>query len=350
MSKNSNNSTKKPKPQKPTTGMIVAKYTLIGTIVAAIIGLIGTCITAYVLYLGIQIPLKSTQTAESSIAVSSTNTPVIQQNTRIEITPSFDDQWPPVLEVIPTIGPMDYSPKPDFDPSNVSSSGFFLSSPYEGIYLSELRLDAGVAPSWYVHYDDEVVRPGEAKTCLINEGANLANEISQNGPLNIKAGNVTLEIVIFVDQRYTYDVTQLEVFVRDFSPQRENIEYLEIARPGAGGWTGWFQNVQTSRVWVIGKKSTSYLVDFPDFTLGPVNGVRIFIPLTMIDGGDYRFLVKIKGHATPSTSGEPGGELYLTSGEVNYGWHSIADPRNYDVKAKAIMTGEDIPVILVPCP
>lgn len=250
----------------------------------------------------------------------------------------------PFSDAIPTAGAqMDFSPISEIDPSTIVEDLELKPSPYSGIFLSELKVDRGTAESWRVYYKNGEVRIAESDVCL----SNIHPEAGPSGgPLNVKVSRVALDITIYTDYRYHYEISNIEVVISSFFNQQpaSEIAYVMPSMPGAGGIGGPFQIIQTDRVYIEGSDKKTLKVDFRDFILKPNNGVRIFIPVTFLRAGDYNIIVKINGNAEPVYDDEKG-NLTLTTGAKSYQWAKLDDPGKY-----AIREDENYPTYLIPCP
>ncbi len=247
-------------------------------------------------------------------------------------------------DVIPTAGAqIDFSPIMEINPSTIVDDLELKPSRYNGIFLSALKVDRGTAESWKAHYRNGEVRIAESDICLSNVHPEAG---PLGGPLNVKVSKVALDITIYTDYRYKYKINSIEVTVSSFVPQQPDleIEYVTPSMPGAGGWGGPFQIVQTKRVFIEGDNRKTQKVDFQDFTLEPNNGVRIFIPVTFVSAGDYNIFVKIFGNATPIYDDEKG-DLSLTTDSKSFQWTKLGDPRDYEIKADTTY-----PLDLIQCP
>ncbi len=249
----------------------------------------------------------------------------------------------PYSNTIPTAGAqLDFSPK-ETGQADACQGNWLKPSPYNGIFLSELKVHRGTAESWKAHYKNGEVRIAESDVCLSNVHPEAG---PMGGPLNVEVSKVALDITVCTDYRYEYEINSIDVIVSSFIPQQSEaeIEFITASMPGAGGIEGLFHLIQTQRVYIEGSKKKNQEIDFQDFTLSSNNGVRMFIPVTFLSGGDYNIIVKIFGNATPIYDDEKG-SLSLTTNSVSYKWAKLSDPRNYTIKSDT-----NYPQDLILCP
>lgn len=353
MEKNKKNNQPKPKSKKTNVEILVAKYGLAGSIIAAIIGMCGVIIAALFGYLSIQTqvfaPMRATQTAEAKVLLtpSATSVPTVTVTPTqriLEVTPADFDSGDLVVPA-PTIGA-----QLDFAPENNVDTDAFKRSPFDGIFMSE-AYDYRYSPSWYAIYDGQPRVPAESAICLMNLGAKAGDYVNvDSGPLNIKPSRINIIFSIYSDYRYTLEVEDIDVLIADFIPMKPNIQAVQIGSPGAGGWSFPFNDVQAMKVWVDGVPNTVYKMDFNDFVLAPNNGVNIIVPVAMADSGMYKFIFKVNGVATPTYAGDPAGAISLTSNVVEYEWVLLNDPRDYTIAELTDVMGEVVPIELIPCP
>ncbi len=331
-------------------------------VIVAVIGACGAIVAAFVGYLGIRaqifIPMNATQTAEANLLLtpSLTQTPIPSLTFTLQPTITKAPTATQRVEIV-TPAPVDSSdvvfPAPtigaqlDFSPKGEVNTDAFKRSPFNGIFMSETTIER-FAPSWYAIYSNGTRIKAESEVCLINQGA--FTPFVQTGPLNIKTSRISLYFAIYTDTKYSYEVQDIEILISDFSPMDSNVDSLEIGIPGAGGMGLPFKDVQAIKTWVDGISNTVYKMDFKDFALGPNNGVNITLPIAMIDAGNYQFIIKVNGVATPTYAGDPAGKLSLTSNVLEYSWVKINDPRDYTIAEAKDVFGNIIEVKLRTCP
>lgn len=356
MKTNKGNSAKR----KSNIEILVAQYGLYGVIIAAVIGACGVVAAAFLGYLGIRaqisVPMNASQTAEARFLLTpspsqtltptststSTSIPLPTPTQRIAVvTPAVLDSSDVVFPA-PTIGA-----QLNFSPKETINTDVFKRSPFNGIFMSETSIER-IAPSWFAIYPDGTSIKAESDTCLINMGA--SSPYASSGPLNIKTSRISFYFAIYADYRYSYEVQDIEILIADFVPMDNNIVELEIGLPGAGGMGFPFKDVRAMKTWVDGISNTVYKMDFKDFVLGPNNGVNVTVPIAMIDAGNYQFIVKVNGVATPTYAGDPAGKLSLTSNVLEYIWVRVSDPRDYTIAEFKDVFGNKIDVDLQPCP
>jgi hypothetical protein len=256
--------------------------------------------------------------------------------------------WPVTVSHLPPAGTqLNFSPRIagwGIDHTKIPEKFRLRPSPLGGIYLSELTMGVESVPSWIVYYSHDDYRPAQSDTCL----ENIAPSGNMSGPLNIKVDDITLGIMVYVDDRYSLQINDIQINIVDFVSQHTEIDHVRVGDPGADGFPTPFLTVATSRAFVDGIKLSTYKVDFPDFTLNPHNGVMIAVPITMIKGGDYQFVLKVNGVATAVASGDRGGPITLTSSGQQYGWANLDDPRKYKV-TNNLANGDNTLANLVQC-
>lgn len=250
---------------------------------------------------------------------------------------------------VPTAGAqLDFYPLLEADkiPDDIPKAYSLLSSSINGIYLS--KLDTNVPePSWKVYYSDGPYVPAETDICLINKGY---PEYLQT-PLNVRVSDFEFGVTVYVDSRYTILIQDIDVIVVEYRPPRNDIDYIEVGKGGAGGMQLPFRSVRTDNVALNRDNTKSYNIDFNDFLLDANQGVNILIPIFMSSDGSYQIQVRINGTATSTTSGERKAHT-LTTGVFSYNWVKLDDPRDYRVEQDPGGADPTNPsqVMLVPCP
>jgi hypothetical protein len=257
----------------------------------------------------------------------------------------------PTQYTIPTVG----ANQGDFSPNlplgtkiqDVPRTYDLIPGRFTGIYISEVKFNSP-SYSWKVFYQNGKFVPAESVTCLINKGSGG----SMQSPLNRVVNDMDFEVSVFTDYRYSYTLSGMDVLINSYEPARTDVDYLEIELPGAGGMDTPFKTIRTDKVKINHAAGLIYKIDFPDFTLQPNQGVNILVPVLFVDDGSFQFQVKINGLGLPEYKDDPGGNLTLTTGQMDYGWARIQDPRQYSVKVDPALTDGTTPqpVNLVLCP
>lgn len=288
-------------------------------------------------------PIKAAYIGGASVIIAACCTVIgtFAINWILSSQPREDEKY---SNVIPTAGAqLDFAPISEIDPSTIVEDLKLKPSPFNGIFLSELNVNRETAESWRVFYKNGEARIAESDICLSNIHPEAG---SAGGPLNVKVSRVALDLTIYTDYRYQYEIYNIEIVISSFINQQQDSEiaYVMPSMPGAGGNDGLFRIIQTERAFIEGDNKNRIKVDFHDFILKPNNGVRIFIPVTFHKAGDYIVFVKINGNAEPVYDDEKG-NLTLTTGVKSYQWARLDDPRKYGIRED-----NNYPTYLIPCP
>jgi hypothetical protein len=202
-----------------------------------------------------------------------------------------------------------------------------IQSPTEGLYISKGEIDWYKRNSWSAFIDDKWY-PAETTSCWINKGY----PPSERRPLNLPAHDPSINVTVYWKGKGTITITSYSLIVT-FSPITTTINKLSIGTGSAGGGDGPVFIQKTLAETLINPSQNKVEKEISWINLHNNMGVNFLIPLNLEKPGSYNLQVKfnlmlstIENQATPR-------HLTLTTGEIEYSWVNIDDPRNYPIDA-----------------
>lgn len=218
----------------------------------------------------------------------------------------------------------DFSPHYPIDPDKLG----LVDSPTNGLFISKGALDRGLT-SWSAHMSSGILLPAEAEVCLMNKGY----PPPERRPLNRPAHSVRLSADIYWEGEGMLTVTAYEVSV-DYVPLADKIDSLEILTGAAGGGSQEaFVIKEMPDLNISTLSQPIYSQEIKWLNLNGNEGITFLIPVELNEPGNYSFQVKFLLILTSKDQSLQSKHLTLTTGQMEYTWARVDDPRKYSVSA-----------------
>lgn len=253
--------------------------------------------------------------------------------TPIGVTPN--SSVPENTENAPKSTPESFSPFGEVDPNALS----MVEGPTPDIYISKGYVYSRLQ-SFVAHLSSSTQVPAESKVCLINKGY----PPPERRPLNLSAHSITFNASIYSEANGKLTITGYQMFI-ERSPISEKIRSLEILTGGAGGGdTDPFVIMELPILAVTTPIQKEYKQEISWLDLYKGEGVAFSIPIELGEDGQYSIQVKFFLIFTSQDPAIESKQLSLTTGQSEYSWLLIDNPRSYSLSAGIY------PVDLIDCP
>jgi hypothetical protein len=242
----------------------------------------------------------------------------------------------PSNSTLPKNTPESFVPYTEVDPDALG----MVQGPTPGIYISKGNIRSRLQ-SFVAHSYSNTEIPAESKICLINKGY----PPPERRPLNLSAHSITFESSIYLAANGKLTITGYQIFI-EHNPINEKIRSLEILTGGAGGDGGMspFAILELPTVNISSPIQSVYTQEMNWLDLNKGEGVAFFIPIELGADGQYSIQVKFSFIFTSQDPNIGSKQSSLTTGQSEYSWLLINDPRSYNISAG------NYPVNLVDCP